>query len=590
MNDPEDKILSELKSNYAQISDSIPNVKSRTNSYITHIIHRNELPFSNLLSYYLDEHQDHGFGSLFLDTLLKMVYLKNKAFLDSDDYGYNFKIFGVESYSVTTEEFAKDLESGSETEKKGRIDILIKSKSKLRDSSWAIIIENKIDNFLGNDLNVYWNHVSKEYRNAKLGIILSLKSVEFTHLGFFNVTLIDYCNLLKQKIFDYSSKATPQNFAFLIDFFNYVDELYCIQPEIDETICKYVIEYRKLIFQCVDDFNYVNESLTVLKNIELLKFVLSNFQNLVNIQNIYALTCDHVQTSIKQYINLNNLNSYTEGKKNYFRGKDDCINNRLIRYTINWEDFVNGRNKCVEILLSYSPAYFNNLPVKFEIDTLTKICQENRLDILDHKILLGWKEISKIKLSLNNANDLKYFSSFLEQQFHKIKLNIEQSIFEKINNEIKSLFNTKTKYYFDNCNYTLTVHDNQDIPDEVFFYYDLHMTFAMYSIKWLNPLVFQLSLWLNEDESLFKNEKIIEYGLSNNFTFLNEDSENYCDINATYDYSNSFKRFVEKKYDLTLTEFNELDKYYNSIRDTWVNYEILVKEFNNQNYPKNDYD
>lgn len=120
-----------------------------------------EVVLSNIYAFFFNINEEHGFGSLFIDSLITLIGQKsNKAF--------NVKA----EFSVETEKI---------TLRGGRIDIL------LFNSEQAIIIENKVYHTLENDLFDYWNSIK---RNEKVGIVLSLKPADQYDLkkaGFINI-------------------------------------------------------------------------------------------------------------------------------------------------------------------------------------------------------------------------------------------------------------------------------------------------------------------------------------------------------------------------------------------------------------------
>ena len=139
---------------------------------------------SNIYAYFLDPNQNHGLGTLFLDSLQELA-------------GTSFDLM------------APVIKREHLTKKGGRIDIAILSRyqpdhneveenaenqTKIEDeilppgsdNNEAILIENKLYHHLANDLEDYWNSFYEF--NCKQGIVLTLKEETVKHLGFINLT------------------------------------------------------------------------------------------------------------------------------------------------------------------------------------------------------------------------------------------------------------------------------------------------------------------------------------------------------------------------------------------------------------------
>ena len=123
---------------------------------------------SNLLAFYFDEQEEHGFGRLFFSSLLDVL---------SDEFP-EFDRNAFEAEDPVTAEREVFTQAG------GRIDLLIRPASieeketseQSHNASWAILIENKLYHYLANSLKDYWDSVDAE---PKFGIVLSaLEKIE----------------------------------------------------------------------------------------------------------------------------------------------------------------------------------------------------------------------------------------------------------------------------------------------------------------------------------------------------------------------------------------------------------------------------
>ena len=111
---------------------------------------RRENANTNLLAFYFNENERHGFKRLFLNSLLDIYESKAK-----EEKHIFFKDEFETEYEVTTE---------VSTDERNRIDIVIKGKIEddQKMPNWAIIIENKIDHFLDNPLGDYYNSIAAD--------------------------------------------------------------------------------------------------------------------------------------------------------------------------------------------------------------------------------------------------------------------------------------------------------------------------------------------------------------------------------------------------------------------------------------------
>jgi len=116
---------------------------------------------SNIYAFYFNVNEEHGFGDLFLKSLVECIEgseLKDRNFKDFTDF------------DIETEYYTEGI---GLTGKKGYIDLL------LYNNKQAIIIENKVNHHFDNDLDDYWNSIrlDEEGPVSKIGILLSLKPI-----------------------------------------------------------------------------------------------------------------------------------------------------------------------------------------------------------------------------------------------------------------------------------------------------------------------------------------------------------------------------------------------------------------------------
>lgn len=128
----------------------------------------NETVFSNLYAYYLDPTGDHGLQDLFLNALCSLIQEKTgKPSLK------NMMWAKVEREVCTDVGNFIDL-------------VVIEPEEGNGQPGHALVIENKINAGLYNDLGDYYDHVKVSGR--KIGVVLSLRKENVRHQGYVNIT------------------------------------------------------------------------------------------------------------------------------------------------------------------------------------------------------------------------------------------------------------------------------------------------------------------------------------------------------------------------------------------------------------------
>lgn len=204
---------------------------------------RSENVNSNCLAYYLDEKEDHGLGRLFLDSLMVLA-VKEEAGWPAE---WRFEPTG--DYTVAREESTQDSK---------RIDLQLRSKSSFpatkaadsiqeeenvqaesqhdsREPGWTIVIENKIDAWLYNDLRAYSGHIKT---TDSLRIVLSplpLKTeaerAKMQAHHFIHVTHRAWMDQVKAMLPAYTQTFTSHPIFLLEEFLRSIDRLYQIPME-----------------------------------------------------------------------------------------------------------------------------------------------------------------------------------------------------------------------------------------------------------------------------------------------------------------------------------------------------------------------
>lgn len=149
----------------ALLKATLPSLPKRPRKNLFDIlkIQHREIRNSNILAYFFNPNEEHGFGSLFYEALKAISMEKIRLLIKMHpDIKFNDVSAFDEVKSVTTEEQTK----GADTTTKS-IDIVLEG------NDWVIGIENKINHHLANPLNTYWAHL-KSKKKTPIGILLTL--------------------------------------------------------------------------------------------------------------------------------------------------------------------------------------------------------------------------------------------------------------------------------------------------------------------------------------------------------------------------------------------------------------------------------
>lgn len=191
----------------------------RKNIYEIAGVHRKELANSNLLAFYFDWNEEHGFNTLFFKSLLNVIGEEDEVFFET-----NINIQREKDY----------------------IDLLItpQSEDDGQGYDWAILIENKINHTLNNPLIKYWNSVSVKTGGRKIGIILSpnagnLKSkteiiIPETNeeVAFKDITHQTLTEEVKRNLPEYYLEADERHLILLKEYIFKIEDMYPTKAEI----------------------------------------------------------------------------------------------------------------------------------------------------------------------------------------------------------------------------------------------------------------------------------------------------------------------------------------------------------------------
>jgi hypothetical protein len=158
---------------------------------------------SNLYAFYFDVNEEHGLRDLFISSLSQLI--------EESEIGKGKEMIFEDEFDIDTEYSTND---------GGRIDLL------LSNDSHAIIIENKVNHSLINDLDDYWESIDSPSEENKIGIELSLcKIKQINHLHFINITHIDFFKCVMANTGKYLLNANDKYLVYLKDLYQNIINL-----------------------------------------------------------------------------------------------------------------------------------------------------------------------------------------------------------------------------------------------------------------------------------------------------------------------------------------------------------------------------
>lgn len=231
-------------------------------------INRRENINSNILAYFLDKKENHGFEGVFFESLCEMIgEEETKQILDSD-----FEV--IREYED--------------------IDILIASRSTEENQSknvfdWAILIEHKIHHKLDNPLRDYWERVEVIKGGFKKGIVLSPwgqedksllsiyeKEKPHKHItDYLDFKHRDWMDKVRSRLPEFYLTADNYNLTVLKDLLNNIESMYMSHDERDRLESQINVlqdnlsEVNKIIKLEQEAKKYIlSESIKVMKKID----------------------------------------------------------------------------------------------------------------------------------------------------------------------------------------------------------------------------------------------------------------------------------------------------------------------------------
>lgn len=204
------------------LKDILPSLPKRPRKNLFDIlkIQHREIRNSNILAYFFDPNEEHGFGSLFYEALKQVVHSKVVLIhKDKSDYLEDIIDFD-EVISVVTEE---QTTGALETAKS--IDIVLEG------GDWVIGIENKIHHHVNNPLDAYWEHLVSKRDQRPFGILLTLHPTDPDRKGlqygkhFVNITHKELIDTVKENL-RVDGDLNSTDFFYLKEYFKNMESHY----------------------------------------------------------------------------------------------------------------------------------------------------------------------------------------------------------------------------------------------------------------------------------------------------------------------------------------------------------------------------
>jgi hypothetical protein len=237
--------------------NEIPKFDRNTNYFeITGHSHYENI-VSNILKFYLDPNNDHGFEDLVLRSLLE-ISIKD------------FLIGGFNSVEIIREEY---------TENGKRIDLVIETEN------YIIAVENKIFHKLNNDLNEYEEHIIKKVSNGEeiinqsktiLLLVLSLNPIKkgddkliLENSSFENITYKEFIKQIKKNYNTYAFTANTKYLIFFNEFISSFEKLLGINMK-DEKLKEFFLSNTDGLEELVSRYTrfkneFIKDQLLILK-------------------------------------------------------------------------------------------------------------------------------------------------------------------------------------------------------------------------------------------------------------------------------------------------------------------------------------
>jgi hypothetical protein len=328
-----------------------------------------ETVISNFYAFYFNPKASHGFGDLFLSSLTHLITLKRNGYKPIE----NYQICYIEKEVYT--------ETGK------FIDLVVKEPcDNDTEIASAIIIENKINARLYNDLQDYFNHIKTKKR--KIGVVLSLRQEKNLPDDYVNITHAELISQIEKSSGSYFINASPRKLMILKEFINNLKSL---------SMTTVLPEHYEFYFKNQDRI----KELIALNN-QVIEDVIKKVND----------TCEKLNMNLT-------LSAVYHSRLRYF-----VSTNSLIKFTVVIESLFNAKSE-MGLYIELSKEGLEYLDVINDLEFTT---EEKKYIYETSKVRTTYLLYAKSDLSLSQ-NDIINISDYL---FNAISLTPLKSIFEKM--------------------------------------------------------------------------------------------------------------------------------------------------------------
>jgi hypothetical protein len=168
-----------------------------------------ELPLSNVYAFFFDSEEVHGLGTLFLQALLDVVATKAPGRV-AEWPALDGPVRVAREYGVKHQQ---------------RVDLVVHDgpgTNILKGASYAILIENKVNHWLANDLANYWDSIPEPAR--KLGVVLGVRR-EWPAAPWVFVSHAELVRAVQQRLGPQLSRVHARYLPVLLHFLDYLTSM-----------------------------------------------------------------------------------------------------------------------------------------------------------------------------------------------------------------------------------------------------------------------------------------------------------------------------------------------------------------------------
>jgi hypothetical protein len=328
-----------------------------------------ETVMSNFYSFYLDPNGQHGFNDLFISALSDIIKRKTGG----------HSIIANSKICYTEREVNTD--NG-----KYIIDIVVSEPSEFDDVvENAIIIENKVNASVYNDLMEYYNSI--EVNKNKIGVVLSLRQEADLPEEFINITHDEFINQVEQSSGSYFLNADLKQVVILKEFIQNIKNM---------SQTKDLKEHYEFFFKHQDKIKKISDLYSTIKS-DIFKQVND--------------VCEKLNEKLNLGLKLQGRNSQKlEGR--HFLSKTE-----LVYFTIWLEDLFNGNGK-IYIIVELNEEGISHLDkinkIKFT-DNEKELLRETK-KVREEYIHYAAKELKP------SIEDIKDFTNYIYNQITQTPL------------------------------------------------------------------------------------------------------------------------------------------------------------------------